>query len=129
MELRAITVWEPYATYIACGVKMTETRDWSTPYRGPIAIHAGRGGEPSPFVGKIVAVTWLHDISIVQNEIIQAYFATRPDYEYGDFSIGRRIWHLRDTRPLPDPIDVSGKRGLWTVPKDIVSAIYSQIQT
>lgn len=38
--MKAITIWQPWASLIACGVKQYETRSWPTKYRGPIAIHA-----------------------------------------------------------------------------------------
>lgn len=44
----ALTVWQPWAQLLAIGAKRFETRGWPTPYRGPLAIHAGlqwRGGE------------------------------------------------------------------------------------
>lgn len=34
---------QPWATLVACGAKRIETRSWSTPYRGPLAIHAAKG--------------------------------------------------------------------------------------
>lgn len=39
--MKAITIWQPWASLLACGAKKFETRSWSTSYRGPIAIHAG----------------------------------------------------------------------------------------
>ncbi len=41
-EMLAISLWQPWAHLIACGAKGFETRSWSTRYRGPMAIHAGR---------------------------------------------------------------------------------------
>ena len=41
--MKAITVLQPWASLIACGAKKIETRSWATSYRGPIAIHAGKG--------------------------------------------------------------------------------------
>lgn len=38
--MKAITIWQPWASLIACGAKKYETRSWATNYRGPIAIHA-----------------------------------------------------------------------------------------
>lgn len=40
--MKAITLYQPYASLIACGVKTIETRSWSTPYRGLLAIHAAK---------------------------------------------------------------------------------------
>ena len=38
--MKALTIWQPWASLIACGAKQYETRSWPTKYRGPIAIHA-----------------------------------------------------------------------------------------
>lgn len=38
--MKALTLWQPWASLVALGVKRIETRSWSTRYRGRIAIHA-----------------------------------------------------------------------------------------
>lgn len=38
--MKAITIWQPWASLIATGEKVYETRGWPTKYRGSIAIHA-----------------------------------------------------------------------------------------
>ena len=38
--MKAITMYQPWASLLACGAKKYETRSWPTNYRGPIAIHA-----------------------------------------------------------------------------------------
>lgn len=40
--MKALTVKDPWATLIAYGAKVYETRSWSTPYRGEIALHASK---------------------------------------------------------------------------------------
>jgi len=42
--MKAITIWQPWASLLASGGKMYETRPWETSYRGPIAIHAAKLG-------------------------------------------------------------------------------------
>lgn len=49
--MKAITLIQPWASLIAIGVKTVETRSWQTPYRGLLAIHAGK---------KIDAEAWYH---------------------------------------------------------------------
>ena len=39
-DLKALTLWQPWATLVAMGQKCVETRCWSTKYRGELAIHA-----------------------------------------------------------------------------------------
>lgn len=38
--MKAITIWQPYASLVACGAKKYETRSRPVSYRGPISIHA-----------------------------------------------------------------------------------------
>lgn len=38
--MTALTLHQPWATLMAIGAKSIETRSWSTPYRGLLAIHA-----------------------------------------------------------------------------------------
>jgi hypothetical protein len=40
--MKAITIWQPWATLIAIGAKRYETRTWDTSHRGPLAIHAAK---------------------------------------------------------------------------------------
>lgn len=38
--VRALSLWQPWAGFVAVGTKTIETRHWSTKYRGPLLIHA-----------------------------------------------------------------------------------------
>lgn len=40
--MKAITIWQPWATLIVIRAKRFETRSWATKYRGPLAIHAAK---------------------------------------------------------------------------------------
>jgi hypothetical protein len=40
--MKAITLTQPWATLMAIGAKVIETRSWYTGYRGPVAIHAAK---------------------------------------------------------------------------------------
>lgn len=41
--MKALSLWQPWASLVALGLKKVETRIWSTPYRGLIAIHSTAG--------------------------------------------------------------------------------------
>lgn len=41
--IRGLTLTQPWASLVAHGFKAIETRSWRTPYRGPLAVHAGKG--------------------------------------------------------------------------------------
>lgn len=42
MLMKALTLWQPWASLVAIGAKRIETRSWATKYRGPLAIHAAK---------------------------------------------------------------------------------------
>ena len=54
---------QPWATLVAIGANVIETRDWPTKYRGPFAIHAAKGFPPEaqalcrkpPFLNALMA--------------------------------------------------------------------------
>lgn len=41
-SIKALTLWQPWASLVALGFKKLETRGWDTEYRGPLVIHAAR---------------------------------------------------------------------------------------
>jgi len=52
--MKALSLWQPWATLIAIGAKRFETRGWSTTYRGPVVIHAAKRWNAE--LARIVAV-------------------------------------------------------------------------
>lgn len=38
--MKALTLWQPWASLVEARIKTIETRSWATSYRGPLAIHA-----------------------------------------------------------------------------------------
>ena len=124
--MRALTIHQPYAHYLVQGLKLFETRSWSTNYRGPLAIHAGlsldsleelgREGQGYPR-GAIVGVAWLTDV--IQVDAPSDLLGKIPymEYEMGDWSPGRYGWRIRHPLALVVPISMPGKQGLW-IPTD-----------
>lgn len=51
--MKALSIWQPWASLLAYGVKKYETRSWATNYRGPIAIHAAKKW-PSDVFGMLI---------------------------------------------------------------------------
>lgn len=45
--MKALTLWQPWASLVALGEKQVETRIWSTKYRGELAIHASANLPPA----------------------------------------------------------------------------------
>ncbi len=40
--MKALTLYQPWATLVAIGAKRVETRNWTTSYRGQLAIHVSK---------------------------------------------------------------------------------------
>lgn len=40
--MKALSLWQPWASLVVAGSKQFETRSWETLYRGPLAIHAAQ---------------------------------------------------------------------------------------
>ncbi|HBV97751.1 MAG: hypothetical protein JL50_03085 [Peptococcaceae bacterium BICA1-7] len=40
--MKALTLYQPWASLVSIGAKRIETRSWATRYRGPLAIHAAK---------------------------------------------------------------------------------------
>lgn len=136
--MKAISLWQPWATLIARGLKVHETRHWPTAYRGAVAIHAAKtldlAGAPEPLCraglgrlwwaecpsGAVVAVARLSGC-----ELADLTDTTRADLAAGNFTPGRYAWRLSKIRPLGEPIPLTGRQGLfnWTPPDDLADRL------
>jgi len=141
--VKALTILQPWASLIAGGAKRIETRSWYTPYRGPIAIHAGKRLTPDvrewlaeddelavdlwmgglgmsadalPLGCVLATATLTHCVRFERGAAERIRTSGKyPEHEtaYGDFAAGRFGWVLADVVPLPDPIPARGQQGLW----------------
>lgn len=136
--MRCISLWQPWASAIALGLKGIETRGFETKVRGRLAIHAAkrwsqpqqqfagarrRAGELLPYpmpLGKIVATAVLYDV--VPTAMLLAAGVTDLERMYGDYSPGRFGWLLRDVVALEQPIPWIGKQGFFNVPDEVFPA-------
>lgn len=139
--MKALTIWQPYATLLVHGDKLYETRSWATSYRGRIAIHAakrpvrqtldalahGSAGQRQTallmerllrrFGGPdhlpIGAVVGTARL-VRCNAITEDFLRTLTPQEIalGDFTLGRYAWEFEDVRPV-DPVPAKGAQGLW----------------
>lgn len=148
--MRILTLWEPWATLMALGAKRIETRSWSTRYRGPLAIHAAKGGlkpyhlavvlkEPyfkeamssaiiSP--GNIVAVASLVECVSVEKchrlGDLACNWKWEEEQAFGNYSPGRFAWITAKLFRLPCPIPHKGGQGLRILPAEVVAQIKAQ---
>ena len=131
--MKAITLYQPWATLVAIGAKKIETRSWRTNYLGPLAIHASKTFpgwaralcREEPFrselakagytniddlpLGQVVAICKLYDCEEIKN----ANVPRGKERYFGDYRRGRFMWFLRDVKRLEKPVPVRGHQGLW----------------
>lgn len=138
--MKALTISQPYASLIADGEKFVENRRWATLYRGPLAIHAGKGTQyltrdelKKYSTGAIVAVVELVGC-VTRDRISREARAGRVvvgggcPYEWlmldsHEHTEGPYCWILAAIKKLRTPIDLPGKQGLWDVPNYLVPTI------
>jgi hypothetical protein len=74
MIWRGLTLTEPWATLVALGEKEWETRSWSTPYRGWVAIHAA-SRMPQYAVNAVLSYPFLE--TLVQHGVLETMNGAR----------------------------------------------------
>jgi len=143
--VKALTLWEPWASLIAMKRKTAETRSWACPpdnYGRRIAIHAGRRVERElaayfsvdPLPGYVVATAVLtqcvrvesHTEGFAHCRTIRQNLITVPEDQYGDFSTGRWLWLLEDIAAVPEPFEAVGAQGLWPLSNGQIAELHRQ---
>lgn len=133
--MKAISLWQPWATLITIGAKRFETRHWATSYRGTLAIHAAkrpaRRDELNPVItqalfdcgfhrldelpyGCIVCTVNLVDCEPTAQVVRRTFFKeiAATERHFGDYTPGRFAWQL-DNVQLVDNIPARGSQGFW----------------
>lgn len=149
--MKAISIYEPWGTAIARGLKGNETRGWSTSYRGLLAVHCAKfqGAAKMLWDGKhpddhgmcsvmrdalaTVGVRSMEDLAfgcvvavamlkrVVPVETI-APTLTPVERAFGNYDPGRFAWQLEDVRRLAQPVPFRGAQGFFTVPDHLLVA-------
>lgn len=127
--MKVLTIREPWASLIGKGIKIIETRSWSTNYRGELYIHAGLykvpkndqrvcrlssylNGEPYMY-GKIFLKCTLDDCVYIDEEFVAKVKKDNAlNFECGDYTVGRYAWIINDVERI-DPISARGHLGIW----------------
>jgi len=139
--MKAISLWQPWASLIAVGSKRYETRSWSTNHRGLIAIHAAKRWTDdqfalcwqSPFMealdvqkidggpsalprGAIVAIAELFGCFPTSD-----LSPDRRERAFGDWSPGRFAWQFSNVVPLTVAVPAVGRQGIFTIDSSLIS--------
>lgn len=150
--MRALTLIEPWATFMALGLKTIETRSWYASIRDRVMIHASksrkcldqaneileRAGHPTRFnpdydwpLGKIVAVVEVYGCKTT----VGIGALSKCEYAMGDYSeytlskgVRRKRFGIltRNLWRVPAPVDCKGALSFWQVPPDIEAQVLAQ---
>ncbi|NLD47873.1 MAG: 2-oxoglutarate dehydrogenase E1 [Clostridiaceae bacterium] len=132
--MKAITLYQPWATLWVLREKKIETRSWHRKFRGNIAIHSSINFpkwakelcHEEPFksvlqkhgisikdlpLGAILGFTEIVDIVKMDNQ--NTRLLSPQELAFGDYRPGRFMWISKDGKVFDKPIAAKGKQGIW----------------
>ena len=133
--MKALSLWEPWASLMACGAKKIETRSWPTKYRGPLLICAAKRKMDSDSdyavgaaVGAAYDAGYFRDTPFPRNygmavcvvdlfgcvPVEEAMDSEELELTLGNYTPGRFAWLTNNLRAI-EPFPVVGRQGLFEV--------------
>ena len=133
-----VTLWQPWASLVAIGIKLFETRSWPVPETmigQRVGVHAAarapRIGECPPDVSWSWVQSLPRGVVVAFVRIVGCWRVTAIDGDtavcvsrsgeqrrlpvdlLGDWRPGRWIWELADIEPADPPIPATGRQRFW----------------
>ncbi|WP_099067887.1 ASCH domain-containing protein [Nostoc linckia] len=154
--MKAISLWQPYASLIPFGLKRYETRSWGTNYRGPLLICSAKKQSreqeqiydeilykyQDQYPGLIIDGEWCREwddlprgyaIAIVTLtdcvQMTEEFIAQQSQIEIdcGDWQVGRWAWKLENIRKIKEPFPVKGRQGFFSVDVDLAVEVLEAV--
>lgn len=140
--MKAISLWQPWASAMAEGIKKNETRSWFTPYRGDLVICSAKRKPTNEEVGDaalhIHAMTMPYGFALCVVELYgivptsnfhreQPTELSEAEADLGDYTPGRFAWLTRHLRTLRNPVPIVGRQSLWDLPPESEALIMAQL--
>jgi hypothetical protein len=130
--MKALSLWQPWASAMASNAKQIETRSWPTAYRGELVICAAKRKPTraelsglNDSVVKTLAEVLPYGAALCIVELYDCWRTERVnglrqpisdmEREFGDYSPGRWAWLTRNLRVLQSPVPILGRQGLWNL--------------
>lgn len=138
--MKALPLWQPWASLVAMGAKRVETRSWPAPAAilgERVAIHACKTRdhialcETFPFdrhirdaahlpLGALVGTVLVVRCSEITDASADALEESLPEeFALGNYMSGRFAWVLRDAQPFVEPVPFRGMQGIFDVPDEL----------
>jgi activating signal cointegrator 1 len=136
--MKAISLWQPWASTMGFGLKKNETRHWSTLYRGPLLIHAAKRKVRVPWdiwdivennglnlrhlpYGALICKVDLIDCQQIGDD--NCPLQDSLEYKLGNYEHGRFMW-ITDNLKTVEPISFKGRQGFFDVPDELVKGLF-----
>jgi len=124
MLMKAVSVKQPWAAFIAAGLKTIETRTWHTQYRGPLLIVASLKPDKvamnktvNPEIADAVLPFALFGRALCTCRLVDCHWMSKGDEAAARCPLFFRAvsWVLADVKPLKKPFPVKGRLGFYEV--------------
>lgn len=146
--MTAISLWQPWASLMALGIKRNETRHWETKFRGELAICAAKrrmdyesaalfsvilkcSNQPIPAAipfGRVVAVVTMVDCIPTTGLKDRGFHLGMLEFQCGNYEPNRFAWITTSVNKLKDPVPVVGRQGFFTLPLDVEAKVREQLK-
>ncbi len=103
--MKALSLQQPWANWVAEGKKTIETRKWKTNYRGPLLIVSSKSPNIAPAGYAVAIVTVVDCRPMTEEDEPAACCKIYPN---------AWAWILKDIQPIK-PFPVKGSLGLYNV--------------
>jgi len=153
--MKALSLWQPYASFMRDALKWIQTRGRATHVRGELAIcSAQRNWLPGEFGSDVEHLTnrisevWYQANKLKRPEdrellfpkgfvlCVVELFDCQPtaglkvnplEKIVGNYSAGRFAWFTRNCRKLKTPVPVIGHQGFFNLPADVEAQVRAQL--
>ncbi len=127
MKIKAITLWQPWASFMALDLKKNEPRSWGTEYRGSLAIHAAWNIHAQEIPNEVFKLalekigpmsSWPRGRILCVRDLFKierdpAIPADPIEAMLGLYGSGRVAWHTKLLHVFDEPIQANGHQRLW----------------
>lgn len=122
--VKALAVWQPWASLLMAGIKKYETRSWKTKHRGWLALHAAKTAVGRDYAAPLglLGYSSFDDLPrgcvlgvVYIDQIIETHgtMVSTVDRMYGDWGPGRYAWKITARLPFNEPIPARGFQRIW----------------
>jgi len=125
IQMKVLTLKQPWATLVAEGIKKYEFRSWKTNYRGKLLIHAGKGIDKAGMkMVKSLNLKYPSKRIIAQVEILDCLkldkklnneIINEKNIAYGNTIRTGYAWKIDNVVKINIDKEINGKLGLWNI--------------